>query len=267
MVDIAVVFLCAGLSSRFGGLKQFAQVGPNGESLIEYSVNEALQAGFSKIVFIVGEKTADVFKEKFGDLYRGTRVLYAFQKFNEKERDRPWGTVDALCALKGVIECPFVINNGDDIYGQESYLTMVNHLKNKKEVGTVGYDLIKVLPEKGEVNRGIFDVGEDGYVKNIKEVFGINRYNFKGKGLSVETKCSMNFYGFQPEILDKMREVLKDFKEKHKGNRKIECLLPQELGNLVKKGVIKVKLYSTIGKFYGVTNPEDELAVRKALSK
>mgnify|MGYP001614605345 FL=1 len=131
-MDIALVYMVAGLSSRFGGkIKQFAKVGPKGETIIEYSLNQALPEGFTKIIFIVGNKTEKPFRDMFGESYKGIPIFYSQQKFNEEEREKPWGTADALCSAKDVINCPFVVCNGDDIYGAETFRILVNHLKNK----------------------------------------------------------------------------------------------------------------------------------------
>ena len=132
MKDIALVYMVAGMSSRFGGkIKQFAKVGPEGETLIEYSLNQAIPAGFTKIVFIVGNKTEKPFKEMFGDSYKGIPIKYASQNFDSASRDKPWGTTDALCSAKELLDCPFIICNGDDLYGK--YIKMeVNYNENSR---------------------------------------------------------------------------------------------------------------------------------------
>ena len=127
-----VVYMVAGLSARFGGkIKQFAKIGPNDETLIEISVNQALKAGFDKIIFIVGEKTEAPFKEKFGEEHKGISVKYALQTYDPKFRDRPWGAADALCVAKNLIDDSFVVCNGDDLYGEETFRILLNHLKEK----------------------------------------------------------------------------------------------------------------------------------------
>jgi len=156
--DIAIVYLVAGISKRFGGkIKQLVKVGPNGESFIEYSLNQALSTGFSKIIFVVGEHTEKLFKERFGEDYKGVSVDYAFQKFDKEKRDRPWGTGDAPCSLIEMgIDCPFVICNGDNIYGNNTLRTLHNHLLESNDAATIGSKLINRVPETGTVNRGIF---------------------------------------------------------------------------------------------------------------
>jgi dTDP-glucose pyrophosphorylase len=267
-MDIALVYMVAGLSSRFGGkIKQFAKVGPGGETMIEYSLNQAIPAGFTKIIFIVGNKTEKPFKEIFGDNYKGIPIFYSLQRFNEEEREKPWGTTDALCSAKDTINCPFVVCNGDDIYGEEAFRILVNHLKDKTTGATVGYKLKNVLPEKGNVNRGIFEFNPDNTVKSLTEIFEITRENLEEKGLFQENLCSMNIFAFQPETVKKLDLILKKFKEENKRDKKLECLLPNEIGNLIKQNELTIHLYSTNNRWFGITNPQDEEKVREELKK
>lgn len=266
-MDISLVYMVAGMSNRFGGnIKQFARVGPNDETLIEHSLNQAIKAGFSKIIFVVGKKTEQGFKEMFGDNYNGLPIEYAFQDFNEDTRDRPWGTVDSLCSAQEFLDCPFVICNGDDIYGKEAFKKLVNYFKEKNECATIGYKLGDVLSEKGSVNRGTFEVDEEKYMKALKENLGINRENLEERGLSEDSYCSMNAFILNPEILNLLKKSLLEFKEKHKGDRKIECFLPAELTKLISQENLKIKVLPTSEKCIGVTNPEDADVVRKILS-
>jgi len=262
--EVAIVYPVAGLSSRFGGkMKWLIKVGPRGESLIEYSANQALRAGFNKIIFIVGVKTVSYFKEIFGDKYKGVDVFYAFQDFNTDLRDRPWGTVDALCAGLEFMDCPTVFCNGDDIYGEETYKIIAEHFRNVGGDVSVGYSLKNVLPDKGSVNRGHFQVDGD-YVKDLVEIYNVERENIVEKGLSEDSLISMNIFGFLPETVKKLNEILIKFKKDNFESRDAECLLPNEVGGLVRDG-LKMKIYPTPCKWYGVTNPEDERIVREAL--
>jgi NDP-sugar pyrophosphorylase family protein len=264
-MDIAIVYMVAGMSSRFGGkIKQFAKIGPDGETLIEYSIKQTVKAGFTKIIFIVGSKTEEPFKKMFGNSYKKIPIEYVLQTYDSKERDRPWGTLDAICTIKDIIDCPFVICNGDDIYGEKTFKILYEHLKNNKEEATIAYKLENVLPEQGEVNRGIFET-QDDVVKNIREVFGITKENLSEKGLSSDSLCSMNIFGFNPEVVLKLNKILVEFKKKHKGDRKIEGLLPKEVSKLIKNKEIKMNLYPTSEKWLGVTNPEDEQKIREII--
>ncbi len=263
---ISVVYMVAGLSSRFGGkVKQFAQVGPNGETLIEISMNQALSAGFNEIIFIVGEKTEKLFKEKFGFEYKGTKIAYAMQTFNPLERDKPWGTCDAVVSAKDVITGKFVVCNGDDLYGENTFKMIFEWLSKEGTPVTAGYILGSVLPEKGTVNRGIFTAGDDGCVVNIKEMIGIEKSKLSQFGLNEMNISSQNIWGLRKEDVLLLEEQLYDFKEKHKNDRKSECYLPCELSELIQKGKMKIKLLKGLGQWMGVTNPEDEEVLREVL--
>ncbi|MCK9466907.1 MAG: sugar phosphate nucleotidyltransferase [Candidatus Absconditabacterales bacterium] len=263
---ISLVFMVAGLSSRFGGrIKQFAKVGPNDSTLMEYSMDQALKSKFSEIIFIVGKMTEKAFKEKFGDNYKGIPVKYAKQSFNENERDRPWGTLDAVCSAKDLINNPFVVCNGDDIYGENSFKILYEHLQNSDEMATLGYTLGNVIPEKGTTNRGIFGITEDNYVDSITEMIGISKDTLSDFGLKTDDLCSMNIFGLNKEILSQLDDILINFKLENKGNRKIECYLPVELSNIIKTENAKMKIYSTPDKRLGVTNPDDEEMVKKQI--
>jgi len=264
--DLAIVFMVAGISSRFGGkIKQFAKVGPKNETLIEYSLNQALPAGFTKIIFIIGEKTQAPFKKAFKDHYRGIPIYYPVQTYDPETRDKPWGTVDALCAISKSIDCPFVVCNGDDIYGKETFKILAEHLKTNTTAATLGYKLGKSIPDQGEANRGIFKTDEQGDVKEIKEVFDISKQNLKEKNLSPDDLCSMNIFALHPKTVYLLKEILDKFKQENAGDRKAECLLPNELGKLIDGKKLVMKLYPTDEQWFGVTRPEDEEIVRQAL--
>ncbi|MDO8467893.1 MAG: sugar phosphate nucleotidyltransferase [Nanoarchaeota archaeon] len=267
MGDIALVYMVAGLSSRFGGkIKQFAEVGLQGETLIEVSLSQALPAGFTKIIFIVGEKTEIPFKEKFGDRYNGIPVYYAVQNYDSKIRKKPWGTNDSLCSAKGLIDCPFVVCNGDDLYGKEPFKILVQHLKRKLTDATIGYKLGEVLPEEGEVNRGIFKIKQKtNIIECLKEEFKISKANLVLRNLSRDDLCSMNIFALYPKTLELLNKILIEFKEKHKNNPEIECLLPEEINRLITAGKITMEIYPTNEKWMGITNPGDEIMVKESL--
>jgi len=267
-MGIAIVYMVAGMSSRFGGRpKQFAIVGPNGESLIEYSIKNAIGAGFNKIIFITGEKTDSLFKDRFGEEYEGTPVFYAKQEFDLEKRDRPWGTCDAVCSAIDLIDCPFVVCNGDDIYDKKDFETVVKHLKSSNEDAAVGYKLVDVVPDDGKVNRGIFMTDNIGNVQEIREVLNIEKNNLVATNTKEDDLCSMNLFALHKETLGLLSESLDKFKTQFSGDRKVECFLPSELSALIKSGKIKMKLYGARGKWFGVTNPEDEYIVRGELIK
>ncbi|MEI6058343.1 MAG: sugar phosphate nucleotidyltransferase [archaeon] len=261
----AVVYMVAGLSSRFGGrIKQFARVGKNGETLIELSLEQATSVGFDKIVFIVGKMTEAPFREMFGDYYNGIPIYYAHQMFDVETRDRPWGTGDALCCARDILDCDFVVCNGDDIYGENTFKILYEHLQKHDEDATVGYKLVDVLSQKGGVNRGMFTVSE-GFVERIDETFNITPENLISKGLRNEEPCSQNIFALHPRVVEMLSINLEIFKKENKDDRKIEFLLSNELSDLIKIGKIRMKIYHTPDKWIGVTNPEDEEIVREFL--
>ena len=266
MKQISLVYMLAGLSSRFKGkAKGLTKVGPNNETLLEYSLNQALENSFSKIIFIVSKKTKLMYKEYFKDEYKGIKIEYALQEFDETKRDRPWGTTDALCSAKDLINEPFIVCNGDDIYGKGAFKQIFDHLQYNETDVTLGYKLEKVIPDKGSVNRGIFEVDEELNVKNIEENIGIEKEKLEEKNLTLNSLCSMNIFGLNKSTLNLLCERLEKFKKDNSENRKIECYLPKELGKLIKEDRIKMKLYSTNENWYGLTNPEDEEVVKKEL--
>jgi NDP-sugar pyrophosphorylase family protein len=265
MKELEIVYMVAGMSSRFNGkVKQLAKIGPQGETLIEYSLKQALSAGFDKIIFIVGEKTEKPFKELFGNQYQGIPVEYVFQKYDSEKRDKPWGTLDALCQIKDIIKSPFIVCNGDDIYGKESFKLLYQHLQQHQTSATLGYKLQNVLPDKGFVNRGIFKI-QNNKVISIDEVFDISKENLNSKNLTSDSLCSMNIFALHPNNLEDLNQILIKFKESNKEDRKIESLLPVELTNLIKENKLIMAIYPTPEKWYGLTNPEDELVLKEEL--
>ena len=270
--ETSIVYMVAGLSSRFGGkIKQFAQVGPNNETLMEVSIDQAIRAGAKKIIFVVGEKTENPFKEKFGKdgaKYKGFPVFYAKQTFDSTQRDKPWGTTDALVAAKDIINGPFVVCNGDDLYGEKAFKQAFDFLaSNKNECVAVGYELGKVLPASGKTNRGVFKTDNNNFVTNLEEVFDIEKQKLAEKGLCEKTLCSMNLFGLRNEVVWMLADKLEHFKKQHSGDRKAECLLPVELSNLIKEKRIVMKLLPTLDTWLGITNPGDEETVRMQLKE
>lgn len=261
-----IVYMVAGLSSRFGGKpKAFAKIGPNNETLIEISINRSIKAGFNKIIFIVGKETESIFKNFFKDNYKGIPIEYALQSYNPETRDKPWGTADAICSANNLINGPFLVCTGDDLYSNETYQTLFNHIQEDKTDATVGYPLEEHIPEEGEVNRGIFNV-EGDYITSAEEILGISKTNYQDKNLTLETQCNIGIFLIQKETLNKINNLLENFKLQNKDNRTKECYLNVELGNLVKDNQIKLKYYPGKGKLIGITNPEDEEIARKELS-
>jgi dTDP-glucose pyrophosphorylase len=265
-MEIALVYIVAGLSSRFGGKPKFFVKVKDDETLIEHSLKQALPAGFSKIIFVVGKHTEALFREKFGNNYMGIPVFYAFQEFDVEKRDKPWGTADALCSAEKIIDCPFVMCNGDDLYGKEAFQEIVRHFKDKNTCVTLGYKLGEVLSEKGGVNRGIFKV-KNNIIESVTEIFNITKENLSVLGVSENDLVSQQIWGFSIDALKKLKENVIAFKKRHEGDRKSECLLPTELNDLIQNKKITIEIYPTKSKWVGITYPEDEFEIQKNLKK
>ncbi len=262
-----IVYMVAGLSSRFGGKpKAFAKIGPNNETLIEISINRAIMAGFNKIIFIVGKETESIFKDFFKNNHKRIPIEYALQSYNPETRDKPWGTADAICSANNLIEGPFLVCTGDDLYSNETYQTLFNHIQEDKTDATVGYPLGEHIPEEGEVNRGIFNI-KDNHITSAEEILGISKINYQEKNLTLETPCNIGIFLIQKETLNKINNLLENFKLQNKDHRTKECYLNVELGNLIKANQIKLKYYPGKGKLIGITNPEDEQTARDILNE
>lgn len=265
-MNISLVYMVAWMSSRFGWrIKQFAKVGPNNSTLIEYSLSQALPAWFTQIIFIVWNMTEWPFKEMFWDEYKWIPVKYAKQTFNPENRDRPRWTVDALCSAKEYIDGPFVVCNGDDIYWANSFKKLVQHLQNSEDWATIGYKLWKVIPEEWSVNRWIFNTDENNYVQTIEETLNIEKNKLNEFWLTEESLCSMNLFWLSQKSIWLLSDVLEKFQEEHKWDRRIECYLPVELWNFIKSGENKMVLFPTEDQRFGVTNPDDEEIVKKQI--
>lgn len=252
----ALVYLVAGMSSRFGGkIKSFAKVGDM--TLIEHSLSQALCVPFSKIVFIVSPKTEHAFRDFFGSSYKDIPVEYAMQSFDPSSRDKPWGTVDAVCAAEDILDMPFILCNGDDLYGEGAFSALFEEIQKGVNCAA-GYPLEGVLPEEGSVNRGIFS-HTNFVVTSIQETFNLSRDALQG--VNPSALCSMNIFGFQSNVPSLLYERLSQFKQVHAGNRTTECLLPTEVSSLISEGKLVLRLIQTDEQWYGVTNPGDETKI------
>ena len=258
-----IVFMVAGMSSRYGGkLKQLAKVGKNGETLIEVSVNQALTSPFTKVIFITNELTEDNFKLVFGDTYKGLPVEYIRQEWDKSTRDRPWGTTGAVCSLVGKVDQPFILVNSDDLYGEETFRSGFSLLSETKNNIIGGCLLEKTMPKEREtlVNRGVIRVhNETQKVLGIKEMLKISRE--KNPEL-LNKPASVNFLGLLPKTVDFLETILRDFQKEHATDRKIECLLPDNLDFLIKYNFITMDYFEIKNKIYGITYPGDEELIK-----
>jgi NDP-sugar pyrophosphorylase family protein len=265
MAELTAVYIAAGMSSRFGGrIKALIKVGPNNESLMELSMDQAKKAGFDKFVFVVSKKTIEPIKEYFKDSFKGIPIEYCFQETPEY-REKPFGTAHALLSAKDFVKEPFIVLNSDDIYGKETMKKIADYmLKNKNACCLPGYELKNVLSEEGGVNRGLITYDKDGFVDNIKEHFDIKRSDLPSK-YSGNELMSMNLFGLQPEFFAFLEQDFERFLNEIKGDSKKEYLLPEAISNFKEKSKIKVKVIPTTDQWIGVTYPQDEEKVRNLL--
>ena len=289
--DITLVILAAGMGSRFGGLKQIEPMGPNGEFIIDYSIYDALKAGFNKVVFLIKEENYDIFKETIGSRVEPhVKVEYAFQKndnvplfYDElKDRVKPLGTAHAILCCKDVVQEPFMIINADDFYGADAFnkgaefLRKIDTNKVPHTYGMVGYLVKNTITENGAVKRGVCEV-EDGFLTKITES-SVGRDD-TGKIIAkplderLETfevaeddTVSMNMLLFDPSIFEYISNRFEKFLNDNKDNlEKCEFLIPDVLFETIGAGESTCEVIPTIATWYGVTYKEDAPAVRESI--
>lgn len=288
MVKPTLVILAAGMGSRYGGLKQIDTVGNNGESIIDFSIYDAKEAGFEKVVLIIRKEHEEAFKTNLTDkVSKHMEVEFAYQDINDipegvsvpEGREKPWGTTHALLACRDIVKEPFAIINADDFYGKDAYKVIYNFLVNDVkdyEYGMVGYICNNTLTDFGTVTRGVCKE-ENGYLKEITEIQKIARkdgqavYEEDGKWLPLDKDAlvSMNFWGFTPKIFEQCQEIFDDFikKEVEINPMKAEHVIPTAIGDLVRDNKCKVKMLSSKDKWFGVTYREDKPLVEENIQK
>ncbi len=268
MKKTALVVLAAGMGSRFGGLKQMEPFGLNGEAILDFSVNDAIEAGYSEVIFIIKKEIEKDFKETVGKRTEAKiPVKYAYQELDKlpsgytvpEGRVKPWGTGHAVLCAKELIDSPFVIINADDYYGKEGLKKLKEHLDNEEGFALAGYKLYNTLSETGAVTRGVCKVA-DGYLYDIDET-SVD----KNSGYPEDTLVSMNMWGLTPELFDYITPYFDEFLEKEINTPKSEFYIPLAISRAVNEGLTKVKVYETDDKWYGVTYKEDAEGVRCAL--
>lgn len=294
MKDTALVIMAAGIGSRFGGgIKQLAPVGPNGEIIMDYSIHDALEAGFTKIVFIIRRDLEKDFKEIIGNrIEKVAKVEYAYQELSAlpegfsvpEGRTKPWGTGHAVLMVKDLVHEPFLVINADDYYGKEAFhkihAYMVNSMDETKspyELCMAGFVLANTLSENGTVTRGVCEVNPDGTLKRVEETFaieqkedGIAAKNEAGDPVNVyaEQLVSMNMWGLPPVFFEELEKSFPEFLQQiPEGNLKAEYLLPKIIDKLVQEKRAVVKVLDTRDKWFGVTYQEDKEAVVAAIRK
>lgn len=292
MSKATLVVMAAGIGSRFGGgIKQLEPVGPNGEIIMDYSIKDAMAAGFDKVVFVIRKDLEKDFKEIIGNrIEKQVEVAYAFQELDDipeafketfKERTKPWGTGQAILCCKDVVKEPFLVINADDYYGKQAYKEAYNELTSgqiiqngKLQVSMVGFVLKNTLSENGGVTRGVCKVGQDQMLEEIVETHNIVKDGEKAKVITeggekyidVDSPVSMNMWGLQPEFFEVLEQGFAEFLEKlDKTDLKPEYLLPTIIGGLLEENKVEVKVLKSQDKWFGVTYKEDKESVVQAI--
>ena len=284
----ALVIMAAGIGSRFGGgIKQLAPVGPNGEIIMDYSIHDALEAGFNKVVFIIRRDLEKDFKEIIGNrIEKICEVEYAYQELSDlpegfsgpEGRSKPWGTGQAILCSKDVVKEPFVIINADDYYGRMAFETLGAHLSAMPVDGTdhamVGFVLGNTMSRSGTVSRAICTVKDD-YLVSMKENTKIGYEGDKiislldGEKIELTGKewVSMNFFGFSPKAFEEFNLYWDNFVANNLNSEKAEALLPEAASNIVSHNQGRIKVYTSPESWFGMTYPEDRATVKVEIAK
>ena len=295
MKNATLVIMAAGIGSRFGGgIKQLEPMGPSGEIIMDYSIHDAKEAGFNKVVFIIRKDLEKDFKEIIGNrIEKVIDVDYAFQEMDNlpegfsvpEGRKKPWGTGQAILSCKGIVNEPFVVINADDYYGKTGFKKVYNHLinaKSKEENGAydmcmAGFILGNTLSENGAVTRGVCQSDGEGYLTTVVETGGLKlneegvvEHEDNGSDMEITTQSlvSMNMWGFTPDFIDELENGFAEFlKNVPVGDVKKEYLLPGVVDELIGKKAATVKILPTEDKWFGVTYKEDKEAVVNAFKE
>lgn len=277
---LTLLVLAAGIGSRYGGIKQIDGFGPSGETIMDYSLFDAIRAGFSKVVFIVREEILDIVREKFSPKGDGSIEMefvvqpqnkFIPQEFQNPDRVKPWGTGHAILCARHVINEPFVVINADDFYGRDAFQSIASFFANDRSGAhaMVGYTLKNVLSAHGSVSRGVGETDENGFLKTVVERTTIVVENGKiiskekdgDVELSPEAPTSMNFWGFHPTVFDLTALMFDDFVENNYKNIKAEFFIPLMVNDMINQGKGKVKVLGGGNIWFGVTYKEDKEAV------
>lgn len=287
MGKATLVIMAAGIGSRFGGgIKQLEPVGPNGEIIMDYSVYDAVCAGFDKVVFVIRKDLEKDFRAVIGDrIAQHVEVAYAFQEITDipeqfqnryADRTKPWGTGQAILCCKEMVSEPFLVINADDYYGKEAYREAFSYLnahtdcENRLPIGMVGFVLGNTLSENGGVTRGLCRVDENHMLTDIVETKNILKTpegaSVDGQAVDMMTPVSMNMWAFRPEFFEVLENGFSEFLEGLGTEyQKEEYLLPTIVGNLLKEGMADIKVLTSHDRWFGVTYREDKEAVVTAV--
>ena len=290
-METTLIIMAAGIGSRFGtGIKQLAKMAPNGEIIMDFSIYDAKEAGYTKVVFVIREAIEAEFKEVIGDrLSKVMPVEYVYQELEDlpggyqvpEGRVKPWGTGQAILACKDVVKEPFVIINADDYYGKEAFVKLHDFLvsgnadKDKINLAMAGFSLKNTLSENGTVTRGICVADKDGYLEKVIETTGIQSANGKiqcdneevSRWVTLDTMVSMNMWAGYPDFLQYIDEGFSGFLDKLNDNpQKKEYLLPNIVAELLEKRAASVKVLGTSDRWIGITYKEDIEPAQKGFS-
>lgn len=280
-----LVILAAGMASRYGSMKQIQGFGPGGETIMDYSIFDAIRSGFGKIVFIIRREFEQDFKDIFEPKLNGKIATdYVFQDldaFTEgyafpEDRKKPWGTAHAVLCAKDAVNEPFAVINADDFYGHNAFenaADFLTHDCSEKNYAIVGYDLLRTLSEHGTVNRGVCGLDEMGNLSTITERINIAKKDGKivcddglePKELSLDTRVSMNFWCFDPSYFNYTLQLFREFLQEHGQEPKSEFFIPIVADRFIKEGG-KVEIIPTTANWFGVTYKEDAPFVEKSLN-
>lgn len=286
-----MLILAAGMASRYGSLKQMDGFGPHGETIIDYSIYDAIRAGFGKVVFVIREEFLDRMRSVFDEKLKGKiEVDYAFQSFDLTkfgvnkviERTKPWGTAHAVMSAKEHVNEPFCVINADDFYGKDAFEKMAAFLQSEvsdDNMALMGFKVGNTMSDYGYVSRGVCDVDERGNMVSVTERTNIyyvtdgdgNRkivYEEEGKqhDLDPDTRVSMNFWGFTPHIFEVAQDMFVEFVEQNGDNPKSEFFIPSVPDYLVKANKASFRVIPTSSKWFGVTYKEDKPVVEESIS-
>ena len=286
MTKPTLLILAAGMGSRYGGLKQIDPVGPNGETIIDYSIYDALRAGFGKLVFVIRHDFEQAFKETVGARFeKRVPVEYVFQGLEmlppgfsvPAGRTKPWGTTHAILLAEHAVREPFAAINADDFYGREAYQVLARHLTSgTTDYAMVGFVLRNTLSKHGTVARGVSRVDENNYLTSIVEMLKIEPDGGGAKNTEADGKItrltgdeavSMNFWGFTPAVFGQLRTQFTAFLKKSGQEEKFECYIPATVGELVTAGQARVKVLRTNDSWFGVTYREDRSRVVESIGQ
>ena len=283
-----LLIMAAGLGSRYGGNKQIDRIGPGGEILMEYSIHDAVRAGFDRVVFVIRKHMAETFHAMIGEkIAQQVEVRYAFQEYDslpggfvpQPGRTKPYGTVHAVTCARDVIDGPFAVINADDYYGRDAFAAMAQQLQGMqgKEAAMVGYRLRNTVSENGCVTRGVCQVDENGHLASVTERYEImpypdgtirdRRLNPEGDMLPPDAPVSMNFWGFTPWFFDAAEAALAAFLRGEGDPMKMECVLPVEIDRLMHTDGLTVEVLHTNAVWFGVTYLADKEYVAGELRK